>query len=215
MARIEGDLDQVKKDKKEYDDELKQLTSDYKEAKELITNELEELNSKLSSIKTLGANKKKEIDFIEKGTLYLLVENMGRVNYGPKLRDRKGISAVRMGYQYHFGWDVYCLTMEEELSGLDFKPMTQSAVNMPSFFRGCFHIDGEPADTFLRLDGFHKGFVKINGVNIGRYFNDAGPQKTLFVPAPFLKSGKNEILIFESDRAEASTVEFFSCPDLG
>lgn len=68
MARIEGDLDQVKKDKKEYDDKLKQLTSDYKEAKELITNELEELNSKLSSIKTLGANKKKEIDFIEKGT---------------------------------------------------------------------------------------------------------------------------------------------------
>lgn len=68
MARIEGDLDQVKKDKKECDDKLKQLTSDYKEAKELITNELEELNSKLSSIKTLGANKKKEIDFIEKGT---------------------------------------------------------------------------------------------------------------------------------------------------
>ena len=68
MARIEGDLDQVKKDKKEYDDKLKQLTEDYKEAKELITNELEELNSKLSSIKTLGANKKKEIDFIEKGT---------------------------------------------------------------------------------------------------------------------------------------------------
>ena len=68
MARIEGDLDQVKRDKKECDDKLKQLTSDYKEAKELITNELEELNSKLSSIKTLGANKKKEIDFIEKGT---------------------------------------------------------------------------------------------------------------------------------------------------
>ena len=68
MARIEGDLDQVKRDKKELDDKLKQLTSDYKETKELITNELEELNSKLSSIKTLGTNKKKEIDFIEKGT---------------------------------------------------------------------------------------------------------------------------------------------------
>lgn len=68
MAKIEGDLDQVKKDKNDLDDKLKQLTSDYKEAKELIANELEELNSKLSSIKTLGANKKKEIDFIEKGT---------------------------------------------------------------------------------------------------------------------------------------------------
>ena len=68
MARIEGDLDEVKKDKKELDERLKQLTSEYKESKELITKELEELNSKLSSIKTLGANKKKEIDFIEKGT---------------------------------------------------------------------------------------------------------------------------------------------------
>ena len=68
MARIEGDLTQVKKDKKELDERLKQLTSKYKESKELITKELEELNAKLSSIKTLGANKKKEIDFIEKGT---------------------------------------------------------------------------------------------------------------------------------------------------
>ncbi len=144
----------------------------------------------------------------------LLVENMGRVNYGPKLRDRKGISAVRLGLQYHFGWDIYCLPMEEELAELNFKPMTQPAGKGPSFFRGFFDIEGEPADTFLRLDGFHKGFVKINGVNIGRYFNDAGPQKTLFVPAPFLKAGKNEILVFESDRTEASTVEFFSCPDL-
>ena len=119
----------------------------------------------------------------------------------------------------NFDYEVICVCIDcgqgEELDGLDFKPMTQSTVNMPSFFRGYFHIDGEPADTFLRLDGFHKGFVKINGVNIGRYFNDAGPQKTLFVPAPFLNLGKNEILIFESDRAEASTVEFFSCPDLG
>ena len=68
MARIEGDLDQVKKDKKELDDKLKQLTQEYKDSKELIMNELESLNSKLSSIKALGANKKKEIDFIEKGT---------------------------------------------------------------------------------------------------------------------------------------------------
>ena len=145
----------------------------------------------------------------------LLVENMGRVNYGEKLRDRKGISGFRMGLQYHFGWDIYCLPMEDELSALAFQPMTQSEVNKPSFLRGSFHIEDKPADTFLRLDGFHKGFVKINGVNIGRYFNDAGPQRTLFVPAPFLKSGKNEILVFESDRTEASTVEFFSCPDLG
>ena len=68
MARIEGDLDKVKDDKKELEDKLNQLTKSYKESKELIMNELEELNSKLSSIKALGSNKKKEIDFIEQGT---------------------------------------------------------------------------------------------------------------------------------------------------
>lgn len=147
--------------------------------------------------------------------LDLLVENMGRVNYGPKLWDRKGIGAVRMGGQYHFGWDIYCLPMEKELEALKFRPTEDKSITSPTFLRGSLDIDGEPADTFLRLDGFHKGFVKINGVNIGRYFNDAGPQKTLYVPAPYLKTGKNEILVFESDGAESLTVEFFSEPDLG
>lgn len=68
MARIDGDLDKVKKDRSELDKKLKELTQTYKDTKELITKELEELNSKLSSIKTLGSNKKNEIDFIEQGT---------------------------------------------------------------------------------------------------------------------------------------------------
>lgn len=68
MARIDGDLDKVKDNKKELEDKLNQLTKSYKESKELIMSELEELNSKLSSIKALGSNKKKEIDFIEQGT---------------------------------------------------------------------------------------------------------------------------------------------------
>lgn len=156
-----------------------------------------------------------KIDQNDATRIDLLVENMGRVNYGDKLRDRKGISAVRMGLQYHFGWEMYSLPMENELAGLNFKAIEQSTVTSPSFLRGFLHINGEPCDTFLRLDGFHKGFVKINGVNIGRYFNDAGPQKTLFVPAPFLRMGKNEVLVFESDGAESMTVEFFSDPDLG
>ena len=84
-----------------------------------------------------------------------------------------------------------------------------------NFLRGFFDIENEPCDTFLRLDGFTKGFVKINGINIGRYFNEAGPQKTLFVPAPFLRNGRNEILVFESDGSASASVEFLSEPDLG
>ena len=55
----------------------------------------------------------------------------------------------------------------------------------------------------------------MNGFNIGRYNNDRGPQKTLYVPAPLLKVGKNEIIVFETDGWEAPEVEFFAEPDLG
>jgi beta-galactosidase len=86
---------------------------------------------------------------------------------------------------------------------------------VPAFLKGNLHIEGTPADTFLRLDGFHKGFVKINGFNLGRYWNDKGPQKTLYVPAPILREGDNEIVVFESEGFEAPQVEFFAEPDLG
>lgn len=48
-------------------------------------------------------------------------------------------------------------------------------------------------DTFVRLDGFTKGNVYINGFNLGRYWNPAGPQKTLYLPAPLLREGENEL----------------------
>ncbi|MBQ8880011.1 MAG: beta-galactosidase [Clostridia bacterium] len=155
------------------------------------------------------------LDFGESVRLDLLVENMGRINYGPKLLDRKGLSAVRLNNQHHFGWETYCLPMEKELDGLVYKKATEDSTSKPAFLRGYLDIREEPSDTFIRLDGFHKGFVKINGFNIGRYFNDAGPQKTLYVPAPILKKGKNEILVFESDSTDRFSVEFLDKEDLG
>lgn len=65
------------------------------------------------------------------------------------------------------------------------------------------------------MDGFKKGFVVVNGFNIGRYFNPAGPQKTLYIPAPVLKEGNNEIIVFESDGYDANAViEFLENPEL-
>lgn len=102
----------------------------------------------------------------------------------------------------------------EDLSGLCY---TGAPVfdGEPTFLRGTLSIEGTPADTFLRLDGFHKGFVKIGGFHLGRYWNDKGPQKTLYVPAPILRTGDNEIVIFETEGFESPEVEFFAEPDLG
>ena len=150
----------------------------------------------------------------ELGRLDILVENMGRVNYGHKLRDRKGIHGVRFLVQHHFGWKMYPLPMTD-LSPLVYEEHDGGSIQGPVFLKGTLSVCGEPKDTFIRLDGFTKGFITVNGNNIGRYFNPAGPQKTLYVPAPFLKTGDNEIIVFESDYAENSTVEFTAVPDLG
>ncbi len=145
--------------------------------------------------------------------LDILCENMGRVNYGPKIMDRKGLKGIRFGLEYHFGWDMYPLPMNN-LDKLEFEP-AEGETDTASFFRGYLDIDGEPDDTFIRLDGFHKGVVFVNGFNLGRYYNDAGPQKTLYCPAPMLRSGKNEITVFESDSVRDETIEFTDTPELG
>ena len=145
--------------------------------------------------------------------LDILVENMGRVNYGPKLRDKKGMTGIRFGQQYHFGWDMYPMEMKD-LTNVRYEPCTDG-VEKSCFLRGKLKIEGEPQDTFLRLDGFHHGFVVVNGFNLGRYYNDAGPQKTLYCPAPVLKSGENEIIVFETDFCDGNVIEFTDVPDLG
>ena len=143
--------------------------------------------------------------------LEILVENMGRVNYGSKLLDKKGLlDGVRLGPQFHFGWQMLCLPMED-LSALQWTDHADG----PRFLRGRLTIDQTPRDTFLKLPGFTKGFVLINGFNIGRFYNPAGPQKTLYVPAPLLRRGENEIVVFESDGFHSPVVELVDTPELG
>ena len=111
----------------------------------------------------------------------------------------------------HFGWDVYKFPMDN----IDKVAFSDSVAEKDAIFcKGFFEV-GEPKDTFLKLDNFKKGFVMINGFNIGRYW-EIGPQKTLYVPASLLKCGTNEIIIFESDGIKAECeVEFSDRPDLG
>lgn len=142
--------------------------------------------------------------------LEILTENMGRVNYGMHVGDRKGLNKVMLDSQHLFGWEIYPLNMRS-LEKLTPAP----ADGKSGFYKGSLHIDGTPCDTFLRPDGFTHGFICVNGINIGRYHNQRGPQKTLFVPAPFLKEGENEILIFETDNVTSGEIIFTDTYDLG
>ena len=143
-------------------------------------------------------------------TLTILVENMGRANFGPKMMRKKGIAGrLLLGRRIHFNWDVYTLPMDN-LEALDFskKPSAPSR-----FYKGNFTVD-VIEDTFLYLDNFTKGFVVINGFNLGRYW-EIGPQKSLYVPASILNEGENEIIVFESDGIKGeAVVEFKDFPTL-
>lgn len=142
------------------------------------------------------------LGFGEKTDLKILVENMGRVNYGGHILDQKGITGgVRIANRYHFGWKMYPVNCED-LSGLQFTTVQHT---IPAFFKGTFEVE-EPADTFVRPRGFCKGAIWINGRNIGRFYQQAGPQKTLYLPAPLLHKGMNEIIVLETDACREPVV---------
>ena len=128
-------------------------------------------------------------------TLDILVEGMGRINFGPRLIDRKGITErVTLNNMTLMTWDVYGLPMDEDdLLLLKFggRPADRPA----NFFRGRFELQ-ETGDTYLDMTGWKKGVVWVNGHNLGRYW-EIGPQKRLYCPAPFLKRGRNEVIVFD------------------
>ncbi|MBO4897068.1 MAG: beta-galactosidase [Clostridia bacterium] len=171
------------------------------------------VNQKLCG--TLYINdKNKEVKFSAKSgdVLTVLCENMGRADFGSKMARKKGIiGRCLIDGKLYFGWKVYPLPMED-LENLEFYNGCSEKTAL--FLKGSFDAD-KPCDTFLRLDNFRKGFVMINGFNIGRYW-EIGPQKTLYVPASILKEGQNEIIVFESDGLNGTAeAEFVAVPDLG
>jgi beta-galactosidase len=153
------------------------------------------------------------VDIAKDVQLDILVENMGRINFGPALLDRKGITdGVTINDQYQYGWEVFALPLND-LGNLKFSPLKTTAQTQPTFYKAAFHV-AEPADTFLALPGWTKGVVWLNGFNLGRYW-ERGPQKTLYVPAPLLKQGKNELVVFELHGTQKPTIEFRDAPELG
>lgn len=71
----------------------------------------------------------------------------------------------------------------------------------PVFYRGYFTVTGQPLDTFLDTTGWGKGIAFVNGHNLGRYWPSVGPQITLYVPAPYLLEGDNELILLEFEYA--------------
>ncbi|XP_047001702.1 beta-galactosidase-1-like protein 2 [Schistocerca americana] len=155
-------------------------------------------------------------------TLDILVENWGRNNFGSLLNDkdfdqRKGIVSgpVLVNGTALSDWQIFALQFKKKwlqrLTG--WQPISEESVRGPVLIRATFNVDSTPQDTFIDMSAWGKGSVFLNGFPLGRYFN-LGPQRTLYVPAPLLIQGENEILIFEL-YTSASKVVFSDVPILG
>jgi len=148
----------------------------------------------------------------EGADLSILIENMGRTNYGPHLKDRKGITeGIRLRNQFLYNWTIYPLPLSD-LTELSFEPIVDGGC-VPGFYKGEFYVE-ELADTFLKLEDWTKGVAYLNGFNLGRYW-EIGPQKTLYIPAPLLRKGTNELILFELHGFEEPVVRLQASPDLG
>jgi beta-galactosidase len=165
-----------------------------------------------------GSDVRVALTACETATIDVLVENLGRINYGPRLADRKGITeGIRLGNQFLYHWEHRPLPLAH-LPDVAYTSTAEGKTTAcPAFFRGSFQVDAA-ADTFLSFDGWSKGVCFINGFNLGRYW-DVGPQKTLYVPGALLKTGANEIVLFElygwKSGARPPSVLLTDTPDLG
>lgn len=129
--------------------------------------------------------------------LSLFIENLGRLNFGTFLTDnRKGITETAFFNGKELSdWEMYGYPFES-LDNLVFEnTTTKETYEWPLVRKGTFTLN-ELGDTYLDMSNFGKGSVWVNGHHIGRYWQ-VGPQQTLYVPAPWLKKGENEVVVFE------------------
>ena len=150
--------------------------------------------------------------------LEILVENQGRINFGPLLGEGKGIlDGVWLDWRRVQNWEVRALPLDDwDEAQLDamcqrFEVGPDAAIEQ-GLATAELVVD-EPRDTFLALPGFIKGFVWINGFLLGRYW-EIGPQETYYVPAPLLRHGANRITVLELERLGAA-IELRDEPALG
>ncbi|XP_020359007.1 beta-galactosidase-1-like protein 2 isoform X1 [Oncorhynchus kisutch] len=152
-------------------------------------------------------------------TLSLLVENSGRLNYGKLLDEqRKGlVGDIELNNTPLRDFIIHSLDMKpgfvNRLSASGQWNSVFQKPSFPGFFHGKLYVGGHPRDTFIRLPGWSKGVVFINGQNLGRHWS-MGPQQTLYLPAPWLNRGNNQVVVFEEQETDGK-IQFASEPDLG
>ena len=142
--------------------------------------------------------------------LTILIEAMGRINFGRAIKDFKGITesvtltAEADGHQLTYdlkNWRIATIPCDYQTANNSFKAQPNSSFLIPhssfnkGYYRAYFTLK-KLGDTFINMEAFGKGMVYVNGHALGRFWN-IGPQQTLYVPGCWLKKGKNEVVVLD------------------
>jgi beta-galactosidase len=147
-------------------------------------------------------------------TLDILVENMGRINFGKYLlQNKKGLTkGVLFGDKVLIQWEMYGFPFGDAAS-ISFSGKKLSGTGtMPVLRKGHFNLS-TVGDTYLDMSSWGKGVVWVNGHNLGRYWR-VGPQQTLYLPAEWLKPGDNEVVVLELLKPEQDQLTGLNHPIL-
>ena len=143
--------------------------------------------------------------------LTILIEAMGRINFGRAIKDFKGITdrvtltAEADGHELTYdlkNWQIATIPSDYQTAVKAFtSAQTQYAsfILNPSLKKGYYRANftlKKVGDTFINMEAFGKGMVYVNGHALGRFWN-IGPQQTLYVPGCWLKKGKNEVVVLD------------------
>ncbi|MGQ7944379.1 beta-galactosidase [Flavobacterium sp. WC2509] len=153
---------------------------------------------------------------VKKGDILdILVDALGRVNYGKTIIDRKGITEkVEMltsaSTNILKDWEVFNFPVDYEFQkNLKFKKAKASG---PAWYKATFDLKST-GDTYIDMSTWGKGMIWVNGYNLGRYWK-IGPQQTMYMPGCWLKKGKNEIIILDLETPKDNQIVGITTPIL-
>lgn len=153
----------------------------------------------------------------ENSVLKILVEAVGRVNYGSMMHDRKGIHGQVFVVEGETktepaNWKNYPIQLGDQTIPLNFLPAEGSFAKKAAFYKGRFLVD-DLLPTYLDMTTWTKGLVWINGKCLGRFWN-IGPTQTMLIPPSWLKKGDNEVMVFDLFPNHNPQFNFLSAPIL-
>ena len=140
----------------------------------------------------------------------ILVEGMGRINFGRAIKDYKGIvGQVTLSAEIDNNevvwtpriWNNVMIpdSYENAVTALGYERINrENPTDLDTkrgYYRGYFTLK-KVGDTFLNFETWGKGQVYVNGHAMGRFWS-IGPQQTLYVPGCWLKKGRNEVIVLD------------------